>query len=82
MGSGLDGLSGVKANLSPAKLKLADIGLELSLLMFRNDFSFAIDVHYNQLVRSTVSNVSHTNKRCTTKQYKSAFRKSYFSPSL
>ena len=27
----MDGLSGDKANLSPAKLKLADIGLELSL---------------------------------------------------
>ena len=26
-----DGLNGYKANLSPAKLKLADIGLELSL---------------------------------------------------
>ena len=30
-GGGLDGLSEDKANLSPAKLKLADIGLELSL---------------------------------------------------
>ena len=30
-GWGLDGLNGYKANLSPAKLKLADIGLELSL---------------------------------------------------
>ena len=29
--SSRDGLSGDKANLSPAKLKLADIGLELSL---------------------------------------------------
>ena len=28
---GWDGLSEDKANLSPAKLKLADIGLELSL---------------------------------------------------
>ena len=28
---GRDGLIGYKANLSPAKLKLADIGLELSL---------------------------------------------------
>ena len=28
---GWDGLIGYKANLSPAKLKLADIGLELSL---------------------------------------------------
>ena len=31
MGGGRDGLIGYKANLSPAKLKLADIGLELSL---------------------------------------------------
>ena len=30
-GWGWDGLSEDKANLSPAKLKLADIGLELSL---------------------------------------------------
>ena len=30
-GWGRDGLNGYKANLSPAKLKLADIGLELSL---------------------------------------------------
>ena len=30
-GWGGDGLIGYKANLSPAKLKLADIGLELSL---------------------------------------------------
>ena len=29
MGGGRDGLNGYKANLSPAKLKLADIGLEL-----------------------------------------------------
>ena len=29
--SKLNGLNGNKANLSPAKLKLADIGLELSL---------------------------------------------------
>ena len=29
-----DGLIGYKANLSPAKLKLADIGLELSLAIF------------------------------------------------
>ena len=28
---GRDGLNGYKANLIPAKLKLADIGLELSL---------------------------------------------------
>ena len=28
---GRDGLNGYKANLSPAKLKLVDIGLELSL---------------------------------------------------
>ena len=28
---GWDGLNGNKANLSPAKLKLADIGLEMSL---------------------------------------------------
>ena len=30
----MDGLNGYKANLSPAKLKLADIGLELSLANF------------------------------------------------
>ena len=30
-GRGVDGLGGYKANLSQAKLKLADIGLELSL---------------------------------------------------
>ena len=31
-----DGLIGYKANLSPAKLKLADIGLELSLATDKN----------------------------------------------
>ena len=34
MGGGWDGLIGNKANLSPAKLKLAYIGLELSLAKF------------------------------------------------
>ena len=34
-GWGRDGLNGYKANLSPAKLKLADIGLELSLAIER-----------------------------------------------
>ena len=33
-GGGRDGLNGYKANLSPAKLNLADIGLELSLAIF------------------------------------------------
>ena len=32
---GGDGLNGYKANLNPAKLKLADIGLELSLAIER-----------------------------------------------
>ena len=34
MVGGWDGLIGYKANLSPAKLKLADIGLELSLAIY------------------------------------------------
>ena len=34
MGGGRDGLIGYKANLSPAKLKLADIGLKLSLAKY------------------------------------------------
>ena len=34
-GGGWEGWGGYKANLSPAKLKLADIGLELSLAITR-----------------------------------------------
>ena len=34
LGGGRDGLNGYKANLSPGKLKLADIGLELSMAKF------------------------------------------------
>ena len=32
-----DGLSGYKANLSPAKMKVTDIGLQLSLAIIKKD---------------------------------------------
>ena len=41
---GWDGLSEDKANLGPAKLKLADIGLDLSLATFLFFFNLSSDI--------------------------------------
>ena len=54
----MDGLIGYKANLSPAKLKLADIGLELSLAKMK--VVQVHDVEFHKIHLNSTKNTSAT----------------------